>query len=657
MKSIFTDNRKLFIFFLILSFLFYGNSLRNDYCFDDSYVAVTNAGKNGKIVNPNNELVAGGIKGIPKIWRSHYGHGKNTAYDYRPIVLTLSAIEFSVFGPKPAVGHFINIVLYAFTGLVLFLLLKKCFGELPNINLFCLLICALFMAHPLHTEVVDSIKSSDELLALLFSLLAALEMIRFFDERNYLRLGWMALYIFIAYYSKITSAIFIILLIPLILFFFRRQNLKLIAGSFVVLVATYFLHNKFNRAVISEKANRIYYHFENPLYTEHLSFFPKILFSLKTFGIYVKLLLFPFPLRYYYGANTVPLQVSLFDAEVITGILFVALAVWHCYKTKDRIAVFGLCFFLLAIVPYCNFNSPVAGIVGERLSYVASIGFCIFIIAVFFHYFRNMPARVDFSVFSKKPLAYFSLLLAVYLIYTWNRNTAWKDEITLFEHDAPYLQNSSGANNLLGNKYYFMYNEHNPQYNPTLLLQNALKYYNMAIALDPSMTSAFNNAGVIYFSYLGQTDRAIEYFRSGIRMNAHFPVAYENLGNAYKKKGDTTEAIKNYRIAISQEKKQYKSYSELIKIFFNKGENEKALELIVAAENVFPKNQQYELLADHGRYFINKGDKRAAAKKYEEAYSLNPNKKLSEYLAMQYIELKDSAKAGYYYTQARLLPQ
>src|ERR1700756_4536328 len=148
MQDILTNNKKLYFLFLALCLLFYGNSIKNNFSFDDVYVTVTNTpppGKNQKFT-PNNQLIAKGIKGIPKIWRSRYGHGDGTAYDYRPVVLSLFAIEYSLFGPSPHINHFISILLYSFIVFLLFQVLKICLKDYPFNNLFALVCSVLFLA-------------------------------------------------------------------------------------------------------------------------------------------------------------------------------------------------------------------------------------------------------------------------------------------------------------------------------------------------------------------------------------------------------------------------------------------------------------------------------------------------------------------------------
>src|SRR5690606_31771162 len=96
--------------YLIVGFciLFYGNTLTNDYSFDDEYVIV------------NNKKVAEGFSGISDIFKSRYVESSDQSFGYRPVVLASFAIEYEFFGAKPAVSHFINLFLYILTCLLIF---------------------------------------------------------------------------------------------------------------------------------------------------------------------------------------------------------------------------------------------------------------------------------------------------------------------------------------------------------------------------------------------------------------------------------------------------------------------------------------------------------------------------------------------------------
>ncbi|MCK5029515.1 MAG: hypothetical protein KAR57_07770, partial [Bacteroidales bacterium] len=75
------------------------------------------------------------------------------------------------------VSHFLNVLLYALTALVLFILLERLFSNHKSDKWYWSLpfvASLLFLAHPIHTEVVANIKGRDEILSLLGVLLATL---------------------------------------------------------------------------------------------------------------------------------------------------------------------------------------------------------------------------------------------------------------------------------------------------------------------------------------------------------------------------------------------------------------------------------------------------------------------------------------------------
>jgi protein O-mannosyl-transferase len=654
MQKILSDNKKTFLFFLILSFLFYGNSIKNGFSLDDSYVTVTNYPEKGKNYTPNQMYVAGGVKNIPLIWRSHYGHGNGASYDYRPLVITMFAMEYAIFGQAPHINHTINVILYGVLVFYLFLLLKQCLNEYPFKESFALVCSVLFLAHPIHTEVVNNIKCRDELLALLFTLLASIHVFKYYEFRKVKYLIFSACFLLLGLYSKLTSAIFIGL-IPLMLFFFLKADKKKILFLLLGLVVCYRLFVKSKHLLITEKVVRYFYHFENPLYTEHIPFYSRIVFALKVFGTYVKLLLFPYPLRFYYGSAIFTAHTSLLDFDVILGLIFLIAASYYCYKSKSKIALFGLLFFLLSIAPLTNIIQNVAGVLGERLCITSSIGFMVFVTSVVFSFYKNPPVKITNQSFTQKPLIYFSGVLLVFLLYTWNRNTAWESDFSLYEHDAQYSEKSSGINNLLANKYFEMLNTGNNKYPQQLLISNALKHYNLAIQDDSIMYSAYNNTGVLYFSYLNQPDLALKYFLLAIRFKPDYAQAYENIGNYYEKKGNFIQAVKNYRMATLENHQQYKSYGALIGMLIERNILNPTYSIIKEADKNFPND--YFITSQYANCLLLSGDKDNGMKKLEDAYRIYPNKKLAKYLFEKWYGYNNLERTEYYKNQYAILPR
>lgn len=651
MKNILSDNRKVFVFFLAISLLFFGNSVKNSYGFDDSYVTVTNFPVAGKKYEPNNPAVAKGLAGIPVIWQSRYGHGKGTAYDYRPVVTTLFAIEYAIFGQSPHMSHFINILLYAIVLFLLFLLLKKALSKYPFHETFALICCLLFAAHPLHTEVVDGLKSRDEILAFLFGLLTTMQVLKYLEFRKITHILLAALFLALGIFSKLSSLVFALLIPLVIVFFFQekwRHAIVIFVGSFILNLLQRLLRNK---VFLKEKEVRFTYHFENPLYTETVSFFTRVLFALKTLGTYIKLFFFPYPLRFYYGSAIFTTDISLFDAEVLIAVIFLILAGYYCYRYKDKIAFFGLLFFLISIAPFVNFILPVAGVVGERLAFVPSAGLVVFVVAVLFQFYKGRTIGFTWQLLSVKPFAYLSVALLVFLLYNWSRNAAWKDEMTLFERDAPHVKQSAGANNLIATKYLeLLYSTHAPNMEQTLI-NKALEHCQLSIAADSSVYSALNNAGVVIYGFKRQPDLALTYFQAAVRINPNYPQAYENIGDCYFSLGKKQEAASAYRTAIVQNEFQYRSYLQLASILIDLKKYGEAIAYLEKASTRFPSS--YTVSEKLGACYYLKGETQKGLDMLETSYAVHPDKELAALLSQYFAAAGQTDKSAHYLELAK----
>lgn len=212
----FTPQRYPWLVFAF-SFLIYFNSTLNSYNLDDELVVTAD-------LQEPHRLTSRGISAIPEIFTSPYYEDKaGYKYEYRPIVLVSFAIENSLFGNNPQVSHFFNVLLYS---LMCVLLLKVLTALLTEFSaLFILIAVMLFAAHPIHTEVVASIKNRDEILALTFALLA-LHCANLFvqSKKWYLALVVPALF-YIGILSKSTAIIFAVL-IPVLLILFTEARFR-----------------------------------------------------------------------------------------------------------------------------------------------------------------------------------------------------------------------------------------------------------------------------------------------------------------------------------------------------------------------------------------------------------------------------------------------
>ena len=227
MRILFNKYKNIFFFFLVTTFIIYGNTLRNKYALDDDYVTVTNFPVKGKEYFPNNVLVSKGIKGIPKIWKSRYATDNESSFDYRPVTTSSFAIEYAVFGQNPFMSHLINIILYFLCIWLLFCVLFKLFEAYKFNFILSFLVAFVFLVHPIHTEVVASIKCRDELFAFLFPLISLWYCLIFHQKPTIKNTILILFFLLLGILSK-RSAIIFIAITPLCFIFYRELKIKII---------------------------------------------------------------------------------------------------------------------------------------------------------------------------------------------------------------------------------------------------------------------------------------------------------------------------------------------------------------------------------------------------------------------------------------------
>lgn len=635
----FKEYKNIFFTLLILVFIFYGNSLKNKYSLDDDYITVTNFKEKGIDYYPNHKLVAKGFKGIPKIWQSRYAHDSEGSFEYRPFTTTTFAIEYAIFGQNPFISHLVNILIYFGSIWLIFTILLRLFENIDNKYNLALLCSLLFLIHPVHTEVVNNLKCRDELLAFFCSLNALWFSLDAYKKTNIKNICLIILFLTLGLLSKKT-AILSFAVIPLCLLLFRKINIKHIIYILIVFVVIFVSIPLIKSNVISEKTVRLFYNFENPLYVEKVPFFHKIIIGIKTFGFYVKFLFFPFPFRSYYGGNLFDLSTSL-NSYFFIGITFVSSSIYYIYKLKNKLLLFSVLLFCGCIFPFMNIGTPAPGVLAERFAYFSSFGFCLTLAIILLHFFKTF----DFTSFTKifsKPTIYITIILLGSMVYVWNRNSDWYNKLTLFEADIKYQENSAKANSLIANEYFEMLNSPQKKYPANILIEKCIKHYTQAIKNDSTIYSAYNNVGVVYYTYLNDVTNAKKYFNLAILHKDRYAQAYENLGNCYKREKDIQKSYEAYKKAILFNPKQYTAYAALIDLFFSQKQYNKTLNIIDFSEKQFPNN--YELTVQKANCYLMKKDTLESLKYFEKAYEINPNQNLAQFIDQKHKETGNRLK-------------
>ena len=498
-------------------FLWYGNSINHGYSLDDELVTTTD-----RQIHP---LVEKGIQGIPALFKRPYAVNAEQTYEYRPIPLVTFAVERSLFRSienQAPYSHLIQVFLYAILGLVLFKTLRMLLHEQP-LGL-SLAITMVFLALPIHTEVVNSLKNRDEILSLLFSLWALQFSIHYLQHKRWISLVWVSLFFLLALLSKKTAMPMLVLL-PILVHWFFKPAWKPFAFLTASLVIGRLLFVLLRKGMVEEPMDRSIDFVENPL--ANSTWVERIPAFFESLGWYAKQTLFPGDLKSYYGWGGWEIQPIVSLSFVIGFCLSIAAVLWIGYayaKSKHREIALGLLFFLVSIFGACNLLFPMVGIVAERLAFTASLGLVIALCCFANAWIPKWVPPTKRSITSLVLLLSFVGYASVRVV---TRNSDWKDRITLFRHDSEGFT-SAKAHALRGQECHALVNltyADQKRLTPSLrsLIEEERMSYEKALESYPNYAKIESNLGLLYFSFFGDNLKALNCFNHAIEVNPKNP--------------------------------------------------------------------------------------------------------------------------------------
>ncbi|MBK7214375.1 MAG: tetratricopeptide repeat protein [Bacteroidales bacterium] len=538
------------------AFILYGNTLKNGYSLDDLYVTY------------NNPVVKQGIKAIPRIFTSLYINvnaeaGGSMNFGYRPVAKAMFAVEHEIFGENPGPSHLINVILYGLNILLLFIVLRKILWRYSP--WFSFIVCLLWAAHPLHTEVVASLKNREEILSFSFVLLSILSFLRYTKKPSFWLIPAGAFLFLLSLISKPGTLPFIVA-IPLILYFFTDAKAKTLIWTTVSLLAIFYISLQIVKYSMPF-VNRPVLFIENPLLFEK-NFFLKISTGFYVLLFYLKMLVFPHPLVFYYGYNMIPV-VGFSNPWVILSILIhIGLFAYAIWKIKEKhILSFAILFYLVTISMYANFVKQPTGIVAERFLYMASLSFCI---ALTYFIFKLLKYPMEKPLASRNAmilLGITALLLIPATAKTIVRNQDWKSEISLYSHDLKYLDKSAKAHyiyaNALKSNMIERIKNSGQQTGYESEINQIYELLNKTVAIYPGYFEAWNTLGEMSSMMNKDYSKSLEYFSKAAEVKPKYAPAWFNMGYAHQQLGQFAEAIPCYRKAFEIDTTDVKALSNL----------------------------------------------------------------------------------------------
>ncbi|MGA0559169.1 tetratricopeptide repeat protein [Larkinella sp. VNQ87] len=503
-----------------VGFALYANTFNHGLALDD-IAAIT-----------QNLFVQKGIEGIPDLLKTEFWHFSNISLGYyRPLALITFALEKEYFNGDPHISHIINGVIYGLTGFGLVVLLQK---WLPGRTVLTTLIAGLFMAHPLHTEVVANIKSRDEMLSFLFITLVMLTYWRFLETRQRSWLVFSAFWMYLTYLSKESSLVGLGLLVIMQYTFAKRNFWQSLVSIWpYLLVTVLFFWQK--KAMIGTLSGNPPVDWANYPYALENT---KFLTTFKFFAQYLRLLIFPLHLSYDYSYNVIP-SGKLSDWETLLGLASFGGLAWLAWKGFWQRTVwgFGLTWMFITMAPGLGFVFFRGGILAERFLYAPILGFVMavvvgldLLISKRQNLSENGPVLKRYGVL----IGLCVVIGALFSFRTIDRNKDWKDNFTLFNSGLEYASNSCQVNRHVANEWINKCAVEKDPKQKRVYFNKAIHHLRRSTEIYPGFGEAFFSIAYSYQKLIPNRDSAVYYYKQAIRASSNYAPAYNNLGVIYQ---------------------------------------------------------------------------------------------------------------------------
>ncbi len=488
--------------------------------------------------NPN---VSRGVAAIKEFFThaAYYGVFKHHDASYRPLMLTSFALEKDLFGFNPMTGHLINLLLFALEVVVLFGLLRRMFRHVSPYVPF--LMTLLFALHPIHTEVIASIKSRDEVMGLLFAALALSQTLLFADNGTMKNLIFSGLWFFCALMSKETP-IAMVLIAPMTLWFFRDMPVAKIVKSTLPYVAVATVYLVMRALFIESDGEKVVILVNNNGLMAATNYADKLATTLFIQLKYLILLVIPHPLSYDYSFSQIPIigfsnPRALAAVAVIVGLFVYAVRGFM----KKNVLAYCILFYGMSVIITSNLLVDIGATMAERFLFTGSLGFCIALVWLATKVMRTDVATMNIS--NAKPVSMLLLLVAVlYGGKTVARNEAWRNNLALYETGLETAPDSWRAQYLLAVEYTRQIDKTTDVATKRELYEKASAGFNRSLQILP------NNADVYLLKgyadeFGGRMDSAIVSYSNVLKLDSTNTQAAVNLGGVFMRTGRLDDAI------------------------------------------------------------------------------------------------------------------
>ncbi len=594
--------------------------------------------------------------GLGRIWFS-----QDSPSQYFPLVYTMFRFEYALWGLSPTGYHWVNLVLHAANGLLVWRLLRRL--EIP----WAWLGAALFTLHPVQVESVAWITERKNVSSMFFALLCLLAWLQFLEghsridtgmkagvdasgrspEANQILKSWafypLALSFYaLALFSKTTACTLPAALV--LVLWLKKRPLTL--WRWAQIAPFVFMGLGMGLVTMWWERHHIGTHgseFAIPL-------MDRLLIASRGVWFYLAKLVWPFQLAFSYPRWTVNASNPLDYIWILLGGAL-GLLVWYARRSFGRGPETALVFFVATLSPTLGFIMLFTfryTFVADHYQYVACLG-PLALAAAGLAWIGKPRSSTPNSNLVETPSSASLLLprmagiIGTVLVLglaalTWSQARSYKDLETLWrdtvrKNPDSWMARYNLSRDLLHRgkidealaEYREAIKSGPDQVNGLVSLGNALfakgqhdqamDCYRRALQLNPDCPEAHVNLAVILASR-GQLDEAIEHDRQAVKVNPMLLNGHVNLAVALASKGQYAEALEHYRKAIEINPDQPMTHINLAIALEGLGQtNEARLHYQAAAASVNA----------HAAGLVQQGRLDEAALQYREAIRLIPD--------------------------------
>ena len=473
--------------------LVYLGSLGNGFALDDV-----------PLVRDNPAIAS--LSNVPHLLVSPYWTTAGEHYGlFRPLAVVSLAINRALTGAAPFGFHLVNVLLHAGVAALGWYALRRAGAHYGT----ALLGGLIFAVHPIHVEAVANVAGRAELLAAAAALAAWLA-----HGRGW-RWGAAALYLGAVLSKESTIAAPLLFAADDATRGAKARTLPSRLGPYVAAALAALVLR--GMALGSHQAAEATIALDNPAAAAGAG--PRILTALWVQVRYLALCVWPRHLSSDYSFDAIPVVRSLADPRALAGIAFVAATAFALVWGGKRSAPVarGAWIWVAFMLASSNVLFPSGTLMGERLAYLPSLGFCLIV----GHAGAALGGRIPKA--RSVVVAAAALAVAALSVRAWARVPAWKDNLTLATTDVATYPRSAKL-----------------QAGAGIFLEEAGRdaeaetHLRRAVEIDPTYAQMHYNLGVL-LARRGAADEAAEHFRRAIELVPGNPMPRRALADLMRK--------------------------------------------------------------------------------------------------------------------------